>query len=277
MSTALTSALVEEIEAGNLELPVLNQTVVQLLALTSEADYDPLEVADLIETDCTLAAHILQIANSVAFAPEVPIENIRNAVSRLGASTISEIGIALMVKERIFKGTGVHKDLIQELWVHSSIAAIYAQRIGQLRRTDCGSAMLCGLLHDIGKPVLVQMCLEVEPMLGQVFDRMTIEAVIETLHVQVGTMLVQEWGLPRSIEVAVQKHHDYEEVVDHGDAAMVAQLANELAHWAVEPESRRGQNLRDLKVVGALELNRSELGGLFADRERVIEIANTFG
>ena len=42
----------------------------------------------------------------------------------------------------------------------------YAKEIARLRRSNVEGAFLCGLLHDIGKPVLLQTLVDIQRSFG---------------------------------------------------------------------------------------------------------------
>ena len=46
---------------------------------------------------------------------------------------------------------------IKTLWAHSAAAGAWAREIARLRRMNVESAFLIGLMHDIGRPVLLQL------------------------------------------------------------------------------------------------------------------------
>ena len=184
------------------------------------------------------------------------------------------MAVALMVKDQVFKTGTRHAARAHLLWQHSSIAGVYAQNVGRLRRGDHEASMLIGLLHDIGKPLMLQFLMEVEKDLGIELDREVSDYILDEVHAEVGAHLARTWALPEALECAIAFHHDYEEATEHVDAARTAYLADRLAHWALKPDERQGQNLRDLPVIAELDLPRDLLGGLFSGRERILEIAS---
>lgn len=271
------AALEARIDAGELEVPALNATVLRLLSLCSEGDYEVEEVTRLVRSDQTLAGQVLSIANSVAYSPMVAVTSIQDAVNRLGARVITDICVTMVVKEKVFKVKGERGEMVRHLWQRASIAGVYGQKIGQLMRGDHELSMLVGLLHDIGTPILVRLYEELEELLGVDLPLDELEELLGPLHARVGRIVIQRWGLPLELEGAAQFHHDYAEAGDFRTEAAIAHLADLLTDWTLEDDARGNQRLRELEVVEELGLDLRELGGLFTARERIREIAGAFG
>lgn len=266
----------DRLEAGDLEVPALNATVLRLVALCSEHDYDVEEVVRLVRSDQTLAGLVLSVANSVAYSPMVAVTSVHEAVSRLGARVITDICVTMVVKEKVFRANGPHGELIRELWRHASIAGVFGQKIGQLLRGDHDLSMLVGLLHDIGRPILVRLYEELEDLLGCELGLEELDELMDSLHEEVGCLVIRQWGLPEELESAARFHHAWEDADEHRLVAAVAHLADLLTSWTMDEEPRPDVPLRDLPVVQELGLNPTELGALFTARERIREIAEAF-
>ena len=148
------------VAAGRLELPFLPTTATQVLGACNEGSCDARELSELIQTDQSLAGHVLRIANSAAYAPLEPIVSLQQATSRLGMQTMCEIALAVSMKGRVFKVPG-YQTKVRAMWVHSAMAGCYAKEIARKIRHNVEGAFLCGLLHDVGKPVVMQGFLDI--------------------------------------------------------------------------------------------------------------------
>ena len=266
--------LLSGLAVGDLDVPALSDSVVRLIELCRDDSYRVEAVVQVVSRDPGLAGQILRVANSAVYAPKVPIESVGQAVTRLGGRALSEIALAMMMKERVFRSGQRHSQQMRELWIHSSLAGIYALNIGLVRRVDAESTMLVGLLHDVGRPLVMRLLDDVEGMIGYELDDDLRDEVVDTLHAEVGALMIRDWGLSPAVESAAALHHQPFSVSEHREAAITAHLADELAHWAADPESRDGDQLREHLAIRALEIPDEALAGLFSDPERVRQLAD---
>jgi len=256
--------------AGPLVLPVLSTTATRVLALSQDEHSDLAELAELISSDQSLATHVLRAANSAGHAPLVPILSLQQALGRLGLATVGDIAVAVALRERVFSVPG-HHERIRELWVHALATALYSREVAQLLRTDIGSTFLCGLLHDVGMPVVMQLVcdLESEKVVAAV-PATGMEAAMLEFHCELGARIAEGWKLGPWIRLAVLHHHDPAGARFRPVEIPIVALADELAYWAFD----RTRDERDFRVeaslVTALKLHEGALASLLGRRERVI-------
>jgi len=272
---ALDEALSERVESGQLDLPVLPTTASRVLGLSQDSGCDIGEVAALIERDQSLAAHVLHIANSAAFSPTQKIVSLQQAITRLGLSTLCEVTVAIVLKGSAFEVPGFEPAL-KELWRHSAATGVFAKEIARTLRRNVEGAFLCGLLHDIGKPVtlslLPSVCKEVKVKLT---DEIAL-AAMDQHHSLMGAMLVKEWELAPWVETVARHHHDYENATEHQTEVMVTCLADNLTHWAMESKEISEEALFELPVVADLDLYEDDLQSLLDGRDRAVDTAKAF-
>src|SRR5688572_7702587 len=75
----------------DLELPVLPEATARVMALCEDEKTNARAIEGVLERDPSLAAHVLKVANSSAYAPKEPIVSLQQAVSRLGMAAIRNI------------------------------------------------------------------------------------------------------------------------------------------------------------------------------------------
>ena len=146
-------------------MPLLPAVAGQVLSLARSQDTRAAELAQVIHSDQSLVSHVLRVANSAAYGWNAQIVSLHQAVARLGFERIAEIALAVAVGGRLFRPDR-RKAELQRLWSHSVAAAFCAQEAARLLRRNAETAFLCGLLHDIGKPVVLEAVQSVENSLG---------------------------------------------------------------------------------------------------------------
>src|SRR6185436_19119059 len=155
MPEQVERALVERIDKDRIDLPVLPQVAGKVMALANDPAADAARLSALIHQDQALAAHVLRIANSPAYMPRTPIASLQHAVAMLGVNQLSEIAVTISLKSGTVKIPGYEGD-VRQLWRHALASGAYAKEIARMRRYNVESAYLCGLLHAVGKPVVLK-------------------------------------------------------------------------------------------------------------------------
>ena len=189
---------------------------------------------------------------------------------------VGEITLAAILKGRVFRVTGYDSE-VRVVWLHSVAAAAWAREIARLRRQSVEGAFLCGLLHDVGRPVLLQEVLNLWSSIDYPPSAIEITALVDELHASVGAALVERWSLPKWMSTAIAWHHDYRSAPEHADEVMTTVLADQLAHWSLEDDSDNTDALKGSLVIGELNLYPEEFVTLLNEREHVLAIAMSLG
>lgn len=214
------AALVEaRIASGDIELPVFPASAQEVLTLCDSPDIDAKKLASVIQHDASLAGHFLAIANSAAFRIGAPLVTLQQALTRLGTRQTKHVAIVVVCKTRAFDDRR-HPERAAKLLAHALSTAIFAQEIARSRRLNVEEAFLAGLLHDIGRPAVLQLCAETGA------DREAADACATRLHERVGGLIAKSWSMRASVVEAIAGHHA---PAVKGLCAIV-QLADVLAH-----------------------------------------------
>ena len=213
-----------------LELPLLPTYATQVVALCSDPSSDARSVAQLLLRDPSLAAHVLAIANSAAFGSREPIVSLQQAIARMGVRTLADVALSIAVKTKIFRA-GAHVERVQRLWKHSAITAAWAREIARSRRHSVESAFLCGLLHEVGAPVVLQAIDDIQCKCKLQFTPAEIDAAIDQFHAELGERLVKAWSLPEWTRAAARFHHAPQEAAEFSDEVYTTHLADRLADF----------------------------------------------
>lgn len=272
----LRRELSERIERGELELPVLSHAATKIASMCLDANADARSLAATLNHDPSLAGHVLRIANSSTYAPAEPIISLQQAISRLGFSTVGQIAFAIAIGSRVFQVPG-HDAWVSEMWRHATVTAGWAREVGRIRRRNGESAFLCGLLHDVGAPVLLQTAVDLLAKVQSRVERAMLEPIIQELHGPAGATLARAWKMPEWIMDAMTHHHDGHAETKFVDEVHTTQLANELAHWTTDRTNENAQDmierLHALPILESLSLYDEDLETLLERKARVIDFA----
>jgi putative nucleotidyltransferase with HDIG domain len=261
----------------HLELPVLPEAAARIIVLCEDPDSTARDIQAVLERDPALASHVLRIANSALFAPVEPIVSLNQAVGRLGMTTIRNLSLAVALQGRLFPSKQVEQ-ATRVIWSHSALTAVYARDVARRMRCSGEAAFLWGLMHDVGRPLVLQAALERPDLLhAEPGDAQLLEAAMDAFHGRVGARLVRAWGLPYPIAAVVGCHHDPDAAGEHARGARITRLADLLAHWALEDVLDVDDFPHDDPVIADLGLPESELHELLALRQQAVLLALGLG
>ena len=188
-----------------------------------------------------------------------------------------ECGIAIGVaaQGKMFQIKGFEDDL-RKMWKHCAVAGAWAKEIARLRRRNVEGAFMCGLLHDIGRPVVLQAVVDLSRKEGLEAPPEELESLMDEFHESIGARLLEEWGLPDWVAGGVRHHHQFDEAGEFKEEAATACLADLLAHWSDDEGDEQTEVIRNLPALSVLGLYADELEPLFERSEAVAECAEAF-
>jgi putative nucleotidyltransferase with HDIG domain len=248
-------------------------TAARVIAACRDERSDAEELAALIERDPSLASHVLRVANSAGIAPRMPILSLPQAIGRVGLAAVSDVTLAVALRERVFAVPG-HQARLRDLWRHSAATACYAKEISQLLSGDLESAFLCGLLHDVGMAITLQVVcdLEREGAVPRVSAAVAEAAMLE-FHCEFGARMAQAWQLGPWLDAVIRHHHEPTSARFRPDEIAVIALADALAYWALDPGRTEADFHPEARFAG-LRLHEGALRSLLQRRQRVLQMVD---
>lgn len=270
---SLEQALVHKIEKGEVELPLLPQVASQVMALTSDPSADAAKLSSLIHQDQALAAHVLRIANSPAYMPRSPVVSLQHAVAMLGINLLSEIAFTASLKSGAFHVPG-HEEDVKRLWRHSLGSGAFGKDVARARRVNVESAYLCGLLHGIGKPVVLRTVATLAREQKIPVEKSALALLVEGYHSRVGGLIAEKWGLPKQVAEVIHYYADYDHAASFRQECMLTCVADRLATHLLTPDDMPEEQLRDHPVFAELNLYPHDIDQLLAGKDKVLTMVN---
>lgn len=274
MSPEILTQLAAAIDTGTLELPLLPAVASQVWSACSREDVDARSLAELIRSDAAMAGHLLRVANSPLCMPRSPIVSLQQAVTMLGIQRIRQIALVIACDTRVFRVPG-HDATVRALFRHSLAAGLFAQEVARTRRWNVEEAFLLGLLHDVGRPALLQAVVDLCKRAHVPLDPVAAGAAIEQHHARVGGAMATRWALPERFAEVIRYHHDPASAPHAAQAATVIRLADDLAHLCVGPRAVDEASIREHPALVVLNLYPDELDALLARRESIAQTASS--
>jgi len=264
------AALIDRIAKDELKLPLLPHVATEVLNLTSDPDADMAKLAALIQQDQAIASQVLKISNSAAYAPRSPIVSMQQAVSWLGMKMLGELALTVSIENGVFRVQGYEPE-ITSLWRQALASGLYAKEIARVGRHNVEGAFLGGLLHTIGKPVVLNAVLEIQQTLSLALEWESFSMFLDVYHVPVGASVVEKWKLPPQVKEAILYYRDYSQSQHPSLVAMVTCLADHLASHILELDSLDKAGLESLPVVEALNLYPDDMEALHDHGETILQ------
>jgi len=184
------------------------------------------------------------------------------AVSALGNETIYSMVFMSAAAEAFTKGP--RSSFERDLWEHSVAVGLAAREIMlMLRLRGLEEGFLCGLLHDLGKLMLLRHDASSYKELLNTSDEHELlrgeTAVYGYTHSQVGALAAKRWNLPDEISHAIYYHHSPGQA-EHGVLmARVVDVADSIAYHAGFGVRLGERDLVETESVMALKLTNEQL------------------
>ena len=234
LSLSLSSQILGAI-GGAHSIPAMPALAQKAFQLALNPDALAQDFVDVILADEAMAARVLKIANSVYFDRGTPTETVEQAVHIIGTNELRSLLNATTLSDLV-----PSRDPVRELlWVHNIGTALIAREIAKRHLSGKESlAFLGGLMHDIGKLLLLQRLAEnYTKIIEQVGDKATTfweveEAEFPFDHTQVGQLIAERWRFSEELTEVIRYHHDPLSSVDPNNLGLhhVVGCADRIAH-----------------------------------------------
>ena len=239
-----------ELVNSTLELPTIPAVLTRLNTVMASSKSSAEDVAAVIAADPAVATNILRIVNSPYYGLQVRVSSVDLAVSIMGFNMIRKVALKAAVfsvfakkkePERVFD--------FKAFWRHAVFTGVAARALGgasrNLGRANAEDLYMCGLLHDIGKIILLEKQHDrYVAMLAEATGsrRPEIEVELEQFgftHADVGSVLAIKWFLPEDLTIAIRYHHQPAKDPFHQQLSSLIHLADHMA-WATGKPSTAG-------------------------------------
>ena len=191
----LRRSLASALDTRALQLPPLPGVAAEVIASSIDDHADATRLAELIQTDQGLASHVLRVVNSPSMRAATEIVALRQAIARLGMNRIRDIAIAASLAGALFKRTSYQAES-QHAWKLGLCTGLWSRELARACRKNTEMAYLCGLLHNIGTPVVLNALGQANSTHLQPRD---IAALLGEFGAAAGELLAREWKLPEMV------------------------------------------------------------------------------
>jgi len=264
----------KKIKQSNM-FPQLPQVMLKLIKACNSENTTNEELTQIISADPSLTSRLMQILGSTYINLPKTTNSIKTAVTYLEKDTIQNVAISTAAMRFFNFSKAAPESVIDKIWYHSYKCGVIARKIAEENNfSNPDEFFLAGLLHDIGRLVLLQNFPEDYKAILQTSsdEKQTISAEMEIFGAdtpQISAWLFRQWDLNPLISDAVffinESIQQIEGALDH---VKVVYIANFLArHDALE-------KIPD--IICLTDISPVKLEGIVIEAEKeVLEMANS--
>ena len=232
--TSLMDIHPRELKGFVRELPTLPIIFQELFSRMQDPDAKISELADVIMRDQALTAKVLKLVNSAFYGQASRISTISRAIIIMGFHAVRSAALAVSVLDQ-FKDieSDASTFTLEGFWRHSIGVSCLAKQLSLvLRVAESEDAFVAGLLHDIGKLVMIQHFSEdVEDLCRAATEQHLAwhdceNVLYPTNHANIGRALFRAWKFPDHVVEAVSCHHEPTRASRHAELTAIIHIAD---------------------------------------------------
>ena len=224
-----------------LELPPLSDTAQRIIKLRVNPNADISDLAQIVETDPSLAAQVVSWAASPYYSAPGKIKSIHDAIVRvLGFDMVLNLALGLALGKTItIPKEGPHGTLPywqQAVFMAATIEGLVTA-IPRDHRPSFGMAYLCGLLHNFGYLIMAEVfppyfhsyC-EMAGANPHVTHQAIERHLVGVTREQLASSLMSLWSMPEEIVVGLRHQNNPNFQGEHSQYAKLIFVAQRLLH-----------------------------------------------
>jgi putative nucleotidyltransferase with HDIG domain len=239
--------ILQLLEARAGKIRIFPEVATRAIEITRNPDCSIAEFVGVVEKDVMLASEILRMANSVMYGQGKSISSLHRAIPRIGfrqcrnlivtASTMSLMQNIPMPESQI-------RDALSRHSITTSTVAASLNRM--LSLGFCGEEFAAGLLHDIGRLLLLWISSDAEfqwdfANFDEGPDLLEREmAALGTTHTQVGTWIGETYRLPPEFLDVISCHHHPAQARTAEKLTALVAIADQMANYVQTTKTADG-------------------------------------
>jgi HD-like signal output (HDOD) protein/CheY-like chemotaxis protein len=188
------SDIVEQFNRGEIDMPVLPMVIQDVQKVMNEPFATVYDLAEVIVRDAVISIRLIAIANSPLYRGSQEIRTVEKAIPRLGFNETQSI-VSAIANKSLYDAKNSHvKNIMEQLWFHSLASAYCSRAIAKnLALGDAEKFFFMGLIHDIGKPLILKRLDEISSSKKPLNIAEDMQ-IIDQVHSTFGESLISRWG-----------------------------------------------------------------------------------
>lgn len=237
--------MMKQIEAIN-DLPTLPTIAMEVNQLLQDVNTPIEKLVELMERDQSMVLKILRLVNSSFYGFKSRISNLRHAVTLMGFSTVQSAVVTVAVIDSLKAKTKLKGFDISLFWAHSIGVGVMCRHLAACTKlAGAQEAFTAGLIHDIGKVVLVNYFPDVFISLSETItvDGLTFYAAEKSgdtyPHNLIGGTLSRRWMLPEPLDYAIRYHHGVNTLKSNAELTGLVAIADTIVNAMTDQPGHR--------------------------------------
>ena len=179
---------------GTVKIASVPEIIIKINKMLEDDSITIFEIAELVQSDTALTAHVLKVANSPLLC-RMPSTSIKDAIHRLGVGMVKNLAVVTLLRNQVRARHPILADMVRTV-AHETARVTTAMFIITKSFTELKPdvAVLMGLVHNIGKMVAISYindsCTDAE------IEAINLDRVLTEINKQVGRAVLARWGIP---------------------------------------------------------------------------------
>jgi putative nucleotidyltransferase with HDIG domain len=256
----------------------------RVLGMVTDPNAAVADLEGVLRSDVSLVTSVLKLANSAFYGVRRQVDSLRHALLLLGKSEVQSLVLSRVLFQAFKNPQGTKRTLMVGVWRHSLECALAAESISIQLGEENAIYFLGGMLHDIGKLVVIQKFIQEVDRFGH-YETMDeedgLKVELEALgcgHDELGAMLLHRWMFPAELEQMVRNHHDYKNIASCDRVSQILILANLLCRWVVAQDllEEGASNEASVIALRGMLLRGGEASGIISSAGSLVQMEHAY-
>ncbi|NVN89126.1 MAG: HDOD domain-containing protein [Desulfuromonadales bacterium] len=229
----LTSS-VRKLKQNEYDIPMLPDAALSIRKILSDPNAQANDFIDIIQSDPTLSAELLKLANSSYLGFTYPTLDLKQAVTRVGFSQLTGLVTMLSMRSRILKNNVFQHEIAWVMDLSMAMARLCQQLAPELE-TAPEEAFTLGLLHHVEYLVVLGEASQFLSMnQGSTISRQALIENISRIGPALHTLISNSWGLGGASQVRLVVDAEGTKKLEVSDLQGRRQLLDTLQQLLIE-------------------------------------------
>lgn len=230
------------------------------------------DIRHILGKDDIITSKMIAISNAPYYRSSTDISNLETAIKRIGSSQTRSFAEMIAYRQLFTFKNGKYEKLMEDLWLHSLACAFASQELTRvLLMKDPAELFIMGLLHDIGKLLLVLILEELETRESYIKEEVPlaeVNSLLKNYHDKFGSSFIKRWELSSEYSHVMLWHDNLDTAKNITTELLMVSLANDIVKSMGYGEAET-THVETTKAARVLDIGSEQLDHI---KERVTKL-----